>query len=119
MLEYQSVLIAEAEGVLTAIENIPFFCNGKFCKEYGNGGRDVKVGCDNKDVLDVMRKGNGNVDILRERRNGNSEEELEKLEEMLSNVKEKTDGYVIEWKKIDGGSKNPAHRLCREAERLA
>ena len=108
-IEYPSVLIAEAKGLLTAVGFIPYFCNEEFSQEYGNGGRFVTIETDNRELIEYMKSKNGN--------NGNGSEELDKIKNSILEV---TEEYMVRFKKIEGGGKNLAHYLCRKAEqRLA
>jgi hypothetical protein len=121
-LTFPSTLMAEATGFCKGISLIPKYCNEAISSEYENN-KFVEVRSDYQDLIDLMNRklGNGNVDFLRKRRNGNGNcKELDELEKMVEDILGINDSYEIKYKKIDGGGKNPAHYLCRIAEgRLA
>ena len=101
--------MAEAKGFFTGIGFIPKYCNGRFSFEYGNGSKDVTVNSDNSDLIDLMKTEKRNMEFL-------AEEEIKELDILVKGVKNITDSYEIEYQKIDGRGRNPAHFLCRKAE---
>jgi hypothetical protein len=117
-LKVPSTFMAEATGFFRGMSVIPEFCNEKFSECY-EIGRDVVVWSDYQDLVDLMsrKKGNGNIEFLTRRWNGDSnEEEVERLRSFIEDAREITDAYLIKCKKVRGKGYNPAHSLCRKAE---